>query len=131
MLIGKHDAAGALQEFEAESDEAQRMQGVASALHTLGRAGDADLALRALVDKYGSAQPTLIATVYAWRGATDATFEWLEKAAAMHDLGVGGTLVEPMFDSLHDDPRWLTFLRKIGYAPEQLAKIELKVTLPQ
>jgi len=36
-----------------------------------------------------------------------------------------------MFDSLHDDPRWLPFLRKIGYAPEQIAKVDLKVTLPQ
>jgi hypothetical protein len=30
----------------------------------------------------------------------------------------------------HAAPRWLPFLRKIGYAPEQLAKIEFKVTLP-
>ncbi|HXS03428.1 MAG TPA: hypothetical protein VN731_03075, partial [Rhodanobacter sp.] len=28
------------------------------------------------------------------------------------------------------DPRWLPFLRKIGYAPEQLAKIQFTVTLP-
>jgi len=32
---------------------------------------------------------------------------------------------------LHDDPRWLPFLREIGKAPEQLAKIEFKVALPQ
>ena len=25
---------------------------------------------------------------------------------------------------------WLPFLRTVGYAPEQLAKIEFKVTLP-
>jgi hypothetical protein len=28
------------------------------------------------------------------------------------------------------DPRCLAFLRKLGYAPEQFAKIEFKVTLP-
>ena len=27
----------------------------------------------------------------------------------------------PLFASLHDDPRWLPFLRKLGVAPEQLA----------
>jgi hypothetical protein len=32
---------------------------------------------------------------------------------------------------MRSDPRWLPFLRKIGRAPEQLAKIEFKVTLPQ
>jgi hypothetical protein len=36
-----------------------------------------------------------------------------------------------MFASIHDDPRWLPFLRKIGRAPEQLAKVELKLTLPE
>jgi hypothetical protein len=35
-----------------------------------------------------------------------------------------------LFAKIHSDPRWLPFLRKIGSAPEQLAKIEFKVTLP-
>ncbi len=40
-------------------------------------------------------------------------------------------MTENLFDKIHADPRWLAFLRKIGKAPEQLAKIEFKVTLPQ
>ena len=32
---------------------------------------------------------------------------------------------------IHGDSRWLPFLRKIGKSPEQLSKIEFKVTLPQ
>ena len=36
-----------------------------------------------------------------------------------------------LVDKIHADPRWLAFLRKIGKAPEQLAKVEFKVTLPQ
>ena len=39
--------------------------------------------------------------------------------------------VENLFDKIHSDPRWLPFLRKIGQAPEQLAKIQFKVTLPR
>jgi hypothetical protein len=107
------------------------MQGVALALYTLGRADDANAALQALVEKYGAEQPALIATVHAWRGAVDPAFESLEKAVMIHDPSVGSVLVEPLFDSLHGDARWLPFLREIGYAPEQLAKIEFKVTLPQ
>jgi hypothetical protein len=38
---------------------------------------------------------------------------------------------ENLFDNIHSDPRWLPFLRKIGKAPEQLAQIKFKVTLPQ
>jgi hypothetical protein len=39
-------------------------------------------------------------------------------------------MTENLFDKIHADPRWLAFLRKIGKAPEQLAKIEFKVALP-
>jgi hypothetical protein len=38
---------------------------------------------------------------------------------------------DPRFAVLHDDPRWQLFLRKIGKSPEQLAKIDFKVTLPK
>ena len=39
-------------------------------------------------------------------------------------------MVENLFANVHSDPRWLPFLRKLGKAPEQLAKIKFKVTLP-
>ena len=39
--------------------------------------------------------------------------------------------VEPAVRELHEDPRWLPFLRKIGKAPEQLAAIKFDVKLPQ
>ena len=38
---------------------------------------------------------------------------------------------DEMFENIHSDPRWLPFLRKLGRAPEQLAKIQFKVTLPR
>ena len=38
---------------------------------------------------------------------------------------------DPLFEKIHRDPRWLPFLRKLGKAPEQLAAIQLKVTLPK
>ena len=42
----------------------------------------------------------------------------------------GAAAREPLFANLHDDPRWLPFLRKIGKAPEQLAAINFDVTVP-
>jgi hypothetical protein len=39
-------------------------------------------------------------------------------------------VVDDLFARIHSDPRWLPFLRRIGRAPEQLARIEFKVTLP-
>jgi len=131
LLADKRDAAAALKEAEAEPDEPSRMAAVAMALHGLGRSKEADAALKALVDKFGQDQPESIAAVYAYRGQADAAFEWLDKAIAIRDPQLASALVEPMLDPLHGDPRWLPFLRKMGFAPEQLAKIEFKVTLPQ
>ena len=50
--------------------------------------------------------------------------DWIIEAIATGDT-------ENLFDKIHADPRWLSFLRKVGKAPEQLAKIEFKATLPQ
>jgi hypothetical protein len=47
------------------------------------------------------------------------------------DAGLGEIVTENLFDKIHADPRWLPFLRKLGKAPEQLAKIEFKVPQPQ
>ena len=131
LLAVRKDAAAALEEFESEAWEPMRLQGRALALHTLGRKEESDAALDALISKYGGDQGELIASVHAWRGDGDAAFEWLERALAAHDPGLAIALTDRLLGSLHADPRWLSFLRKIGYAPEQLAKIELQVTLPQ
>ena len=72
-----------------------------------------------------------IAYVLAYRGETDRAFEWLDKAVAYKDLGLSEIMVEPLLINLHEDPRWLPFLRKIGKAPEQLAAIKFDVKLSQ
>ena len=57
--------------------------------------------------------------------------EWLDKAVETKDGGLSEILSEKLFSNLHDDPRWLPFLRRINYAPEQLAEIQFDVSLPQ
>ena len=68
---------------------------------------------------------------YAYRGEADKAVAWLDKAVEYDDAGLGDIVTENLLDKLHAGARWLPFLRKIGKAPEQLAKIEFKVTLPQ
>ena len=67
----------------------------------------------------------------AFRGEVDRAFEWLDRSFTYHDPGVVDIVVQPWFANIHQDPRWLPFLRKIGKAPEQLAAIEFDVTLPR
>ena len=107
------------------------MIGLPMAYHALGRKADSDAALAALIAKYEKDAPSNIASVYAYRGEADRAFAWLDKAVEYGDPGLGEIVTENLFDKIHADRRWLAFLRKIGKAPEQLAKIEFKVTLPQ
>jgi TolB-like protein/Flp pilus assembly protein TadD len=130
-LLQKGDAQGALAEIEQETSENWKMIGLPMAYHALGRKADSDAALAALIAKWEKDSPYNIAYVYAYRGESDKAFEWLDKAVEYGDPGLGEIVTENLFDKIHADPRWLSFLRKIGKAPEQLAKIEFKVTLPQ
>ena len=68
--------------------------------------------------------------MHAFRSETDAAFEWLDKAAAHGEILVGLAFL-PMFANLHDDPRWLAFLRRHNMAPEQLAAIAFEVKVPK
>jgi TolB-like protein/Flp pilus assembly protein TadD len=130
-LLLKGDAQGALSEIEQEPNEVFKMIGLPMAYYALGRKADSDAALAALIAKYEKDGSYNIAYVYAYRGETDKAFEWLDKAVEYGDSGLGVVTTENLFDKIHTDPRWLAFLHKIGKAPEQLAKIEFKVALPQ
>ena len=131
VLLLKGDAQGALAEIEQETSDVWKMIGLPMAYHALGRKADSDAALAALIAKYEKDAAYNIAYVYAYRGEADQAFEWLDKAVEYGDPGLGEIVTENLFDKIHNDPRWLPFLRKLGKAPEQLAKIEFKVTLPQ
>ena len=95
-----------------------------------GRKADSDAALAETVTKYASDSAFNIAYILAWRNERDCAFEWLDKAVTQEDPGLSEIAYNPLFANLHDDPRWLPFLRKIGKAPEQLAAIKFDVKVP-
>jgi len=131
-LLLKRDATAALAEIEQEKNESWRMYGLPMAYCALGRKADADAALNAVIAKYEKDGPYNIAYDYAFCGDADKAFEWLDKAVAYQDGGLSEIVTENLFGKIHSDPRWLPFLRKVGKAPDQLAKIEFKVPpLPQ
>jgi TolB-like protein/Flp pilus assembly protein TadD len=130
MLL-KGDAAGARVEIEQETSDVWRMISLPLVHCALGRKAEADEAFAALIAKYEKDAPFNIAHDYAFCGNADKAFEWLDKALVDKDPGLSEIAAENLFAKIHSDPRWLPFLRKIGMAPEQLAKIEFKVTLPK
>ena len=129
-LLLKGDAPGAFREIEQESSELWRMVGLPMAYHALGRKTDSDAALGALIAKLEKEAPYNIAYVHAFRGEADKTFAWLDKAVEYGDPGIASVMTDNLFDNVHEDPRWVPFLRKIGKAPEQLAAIKFELRLP-
>ena len=130
-LLLKGDATAALAEIEQEKIEVLRMIGLPMAYCALGRKAEADAALDAAIGKYEKDWAYNIAFVNSVCGDADRAFEWLDKAVAFQDGGLGEIVAENLFEKIHSDPRWLPFLRRIGKAPEQLAEIKFKLTLPQ
>jgi adenylate cyclase len=130
LLLQKGDGAAALAEASLETDAAWRLPSQSMAYHALGRNAESDVALATLVESYSKANAEGIAAALAFRGATDRSFEWLERAAKLRDPALGAAPFETAFAGLHSDPRWHSFLRANGLAPEQLAAIEFDVKLP-
>ena len=99
----------------------------------MGRTQNAEsnAALDALINNFEKDAAYNIAYVLAYRGEADRAFEWLEKALEHKDPGLIDVQTDQLFANIHDDPRWLPFLERIGRAPEQLAAIEFEVELPR
>ena len=66
--------------------------------------------------KYEYIQPFLVAALYGVLGDKDKAFEWLEKGFEDRDPQNFCIKVEPMFDSLHSDPRWMHLMKKMNLA---------------
>jgi TolB-like protein len=130
-LLLKADGPAALKEIQAEPDEAWRLTGLALAYHALGKKAESNAALAELIRKHEKSWSSSIAWVLAYRGEAEAAFVWMDKAVANHDTGVVHFPIEPLLANLHNDPRWLPFLHKLGKTPEQLAAIKFEVKLPQ
>jgi TolB-like protein/Flp pilus assembly protein TadD len=83
------------------------------AYHALGREKESDATLNELIAKYHADSAYQIAQVYAFRNQSDEAFEWLDRAYAQRDSGLIGAKVAPLLKSLHHDPRYAAFLKKL------------------
>ncbi len=104
--------------------------GLSMVYHVLGRKAESDAALAELTRKYPRDGAYNIASVYAFRGESDRAFQWLDRAVEVQDPGLSQIAVDAPFAPIRFDPRWLPFLRRVGKAPEQLARISFHVSIP-
>ena len=130
-LMLKGDAQAALTEVERETSDRWRMIGLPAVFCALGRRADAQKAFKTLIASHAMNDPYAIAYDKAYCGEADQAFAWLDKAVQYHDGDLVSIAPQSLFDSLHSDPRWLPFLRRIGKAPEQLEKIRFEANVPK
>jgi TolB-like protein/DNA-binding winged helix-turn-helix (wHTH) protein len=103
----------ALPEIALVRYDSQRAFLYAMAYHAMGRQKESDTAMSELIAKDHARSPYSVATVYAFGNRFDEAFEWLDRAYAQRAGDVIGTGVDPFLKSLHTDPRYAAFLKKI------------------
>jgi tetratricopeptide (TPR) repeat protein len=103
----------ALAEIQKEPHALWREYGLALAYHALRKEKEADAALAEYIKQYHNDAAFQIAEIYAYRGETDKAFEWLERAYNQKDGGLSQMKGDPQLRSLHRDPRWPAFLKKM------------------
>jgi tetratricopeptide (TPR) repeat protein len=104
----------ALPEIEHIHNATYRAWLYALTCYALGRKRESDAALSELMTKYHASNAFEIATIYAFRNQTDEAFEWLDRAYAQRDPSLMFTKMEPLLNSLHNDPRFAALLKKLN-----------------
>jgi TolB-like protein/DNA-binding winged helix-turn-helix (wHTH) protein len=115
IYIMQGRAQDAFPEIERVKVDSQRGVLYSIAYHTIGRKKESDAALSDLIAKYHASEAYGIAMVYAFRNQSDEAFEWLDRAYVQRDGGLIATKVDPLLKSLHSDPRFAAFLKKLNF----------------
>lgn len=113
LLLGG-DAAGALEFARTLPAGVVREQLEALSYFALGRPAEADAALQRLAANPSKSTAYRVAEVHAYRGETDAAFDWLRRGVGAsdddcpaRDCWPENWVAElPLLRTLHADPRW-------------------------
>lgn len=118
VYMMRGDLENALLETEKKPDEFYYRHQKANILYLMGRETEAQTLIKELLETSADDVPGAMATVYAWRGEGDSAFEWLEKAYQHHDARPASFLGNLWWRKLTGDPRYSSFVEKIGLLEE-------------
>jgi tetratricopeptide (TPR) repeat protein len=104
----------ALETVERERHLTLRRLGLAPSQPTLGRRAESDAGLRQLIKMGADGSACQIAEAYAYCGAVNVAFEWLERAYVQRAPGLSVAKSALLLRNLHGDRRWQPFLKKMG-----------------
>jgi TolB-like protein/DNA-binding winged helix-turn-helix (wHTH) protein len=113
ILISEGKPEQALREADKESIDWAKLIGYVLAYHALGREQESNSALGDLIAKHGSTAAFQVAQLYAFRGESDKSFEWLERAFKTRDPGMVEIKTDPLFQNLRHDKRYVDLLERM------------------
>ncbi|HEY2459008.1 MAG TPA: winged helix-turn-helix domain-containing protein [Candidatus Acidoferrum sp.] len=113
ILMAEGKPQQALSEIEKEPTDWEKLTDVALVYHALGRERDSNAALHELITKHDSDSAFQIAQVYAFRGESDKSFAWLERAYKQRDSGLPEIKTDPLLKNIRNDPRYFDLLKKM------------------
>ena len=114
VAIKRGDSETALREARLEPDDSYRRFELAVAQYARGDRAAADAALVDLM-AHNQGLDYQVAQVYTVRGEKEKAFEWLQIAFDHHDTGMLALLVDPLLNSLRDDPRFTALIAKMNF----------------
>ena len=112
LAQGKNDVANA--EIQQEKNEFFSLYGRNFIQFAMGRTIASNALFAEFLEKYGPTDPANVADLYAFRGDYEQSFLWLDKAFDARDPVLIEALTYPSFKPMYSDPRWGTFIKKIG-----------------
>lgn len=113
MELGKLDEARAA--YAAESTAFFRLRGQAILEHRDGNQAAAEQAFAHLVNDVGDAAAYQQAEVMAQWGRVEDALAKLQRARSIGDSGLSYVATDPLLDPIAKDPRFLRFIRGIGF----------------
>ena len=114
LQMGKIDEAR--EAYAAETAPMFRLRGLAVLEHRAGNEAAAEKAFNALVSEIGDAAMYQQAEVMAQWGRTDEALARLQRAREIGDSGLSYVATDPLLDPIGKDPRFLRFIKDLGFA---------------
>jgi adenylate cyclase len=114
VLLAQGKKSEALIEFEQETHDFFGLYGKNFIYYALGKQKQSDAVFQEFIEKFSLSDPANMADLYAFRGDYESSFKWLNKAYEFKDPVLLEALTYPSFKPMHSDPRWNTFINKLG-----------------
>ena len=113
-MLARSMPESALEEAELEQQPFWRQYARILSLTALERTDEAELLLQQMIDANGNDAAFQIAEIYAFSGANDQAFEWLDRAWRQRDGGMSELLGNYFLSGLENDARWQELLARMG-----------------